>query len=366
MELQIIKKIDIDFYDNKIITVNAKQFDTSRYVLIDCYIHNVPFYLNSENQSVFVRYKKDDEYSVFNTCNITKDGSILVELTEQMLIEEGLCIADLVVVDKTNISPPQITEDGDIILQSNVTIISTMKFYINVISAPFEYDELESSSEYQGLVDLFNKAYQDYSEVITLSKANQEAAQEAADSASQSAENAKTSEDNAKVSEDNAKASEIAAKTSEDNAKDSELNAQTYANNASSSAQDAEDYSNLSKSYAIGDTGTRDGENTDNSKYYSQQAQTSATSASSSATAAKTSEDNAKDSETNAQTYANNASSSASTAQGYAEDAQEYADAAAQSAADAAAEANLSSIVQLSIEEPSSQPINGLWLKEIS
>ena len=32
-----------------------------------------------------------------------------------------------------------------------------------------------------------------------------------------------------------------------------------------------ETYDNLSKSYAVGDTGTRDGEETDNSKYYSEQ-----------------------------------------------------------------------------------------------
>ena len=351
MTLQVIKEIDIDFYDNQIITVNAKQYDTSRCVLIKCYVHGVRFYLNSDSQSVFVRYKKEDEYSVFNSCEITKDGNVLVELTEQMLVDEGLCIIDLLIVDRSNITPPEITEDGEITLTSEAIVISTMKFYVNVISAPYEYDDLESSDEFQGLNDLFDKAYQDYSEVITLSKANQEAAESAADAAAQS-------ETNAKTSENNAKASENAAKESEDNAKDSEINAQSYASNASTSATNAENYSNLSKSYAIGESGVRDGEDTDNSKYYSEQAKSSATSASSSATAAKTSEDNAKDSETNAQTYASNASTSATNAEASAQ-------AAAESAAQAAAEADLSSMIQLSSEEPNAQPVNGLWFKEI-
>ena len=67
-------------------------------------------------------------------------------------------------------------------------------------------------------------------------------------------ENAATSESNAKISEDNSKTSEINAKTSEENSKTSEINA----------AKDAM----LSKSYAVGGTLTRSGENSDNSKYY--------------------------------------------------------------------------------------------------
>lgn len=55
--------------------------------------------------------------------------------------------------------------------------------------------------------------------------------------------------------------------------------AKDYAETASQAAEDAEDFATLAKSYAIGGTGTRTGENTDNSKYYSEQAGTSATNA---------------------------------------------------------------------------------------
>lgn len=94
---------------------------------------------------------------------------------------------------------------------------------------------------------------------------------------------------------------------------------------------EAKDYSNLSKSWAIGNTGVRDGEDTDNSKYYAEQAashedsvrqnaelaeksaqnaKTSEDSAKTSETNAKTSEDNAKESETNAKTSEINAKTS--------------------------------------------------------
>lgn len=80
--------------------------------------------------------------------------------------------------------------------------------------------------------------------------------------------NIKTSETNAKASETNAKASETRAKTSETNAKASETNAKASEQNAKASEGNILSSANLSQSYAVGGTGTREGENTDNAKYY--------------------------------------------------------------------------------------------------
>ena len=80
-----------------------------------------------------------------------------------------------------------------------------------------------------------------------------------------SAANAKASETNSSASETAAAASATAAKTSETNAKASETAATTSKTDAASSAKE-------SKSYAVGGTGTRSGEDTDNSKYWCQQA----------------------------------------------------------------------------------------------
>lgn len=94
-----------------------------------------------------------------------------------------------------------------------------------------------------------------------------------------SEENAKVSENNSKNSEDNALASANKAKASEDKAKEHENNAAQSAVDADDSAikakakaNESEDYSLLSKSYAVGTGNTiRIGDDTDNSKYYSQQ-----------------------------------------------------------------------------------------------
>jgi chemotaxis protein histidine kinase CheA len=122
-----------------------------------------------------------------------------------------------------------------------------------------------------------------------------------ATSASQSASSASTSETNASQSETNALASERNAKASEDNAKESEENAETYQNNAlvykdlaygykneaqsadmsaqqsasnaSTSETNASASATLSQSYAVGGTNTRTGEDTDNAKYYKEQAE---------------------------------------------------------------------------------------------
>ena len=90
--------------------------------------------------------------------------------------------------------------------------------------------------------------------------------------ASGSASDAANSAKAAKTSETNAKASETAAKNSAANAKTSETNALSSKNSASTSASTAKTNANLSKSYAVGGTGTREGEDVDNAKYYMEQA----------------------------------------------------------------------------------------------
>lgn len=62
------------------------------------------------------------------------------------------------------------------------------------------------------------------------------------------------------------------AETAAAEAEEAQRLAEEAASAAASGASDAQDYSTLSKSYAIGNTGERSGENTDNSKYYSEQA----------------------------------------------------------------------------------------------
>ena len=86
-----------------------------------------------------------------------------------------------------------------------------------------------------------------------------------ASAAATSETNAKTSETNAKKSESNASASASSAQTYAESAKASQATATTKATQASASATEAQ-------SWAVGGTGTRAGENTNNAKYWSEQA----------------------------------------------------------------------------------------------
>lgn len=101
----------------------------------------------------------------------------------------------------------------------------------------------------------------------------------------------------------------------------------------------AEIYSKESKSWAVGGTGTRVGEDTNNSKYWNQQSANSASSAASSAATATEKATSAGTSATSAGNSATSAASSAATATQKATEAGSSASAAGQSAQDAAGSA---------------------------
>lgn len=127
------------------------------------------------------------------------------------------------------------------------------------------------------------------------------------------------------------------AKITEQSAK-----ATNMANSATTSSNSAYDNAKLSQSYAIGGSGVRDGEDTDNSKYYSEQASksaiasaNSASTASTKASEAATSASYASASATKSATSESNASKSASSAAESMSTANTKASEAAQSATSA-------------------------------
>ena len=282
MDYNIIKEIDLDFYSKKIVSVDAKQYDVnSRYILITCHNQGSIYSLDKTVHTAYIRYKKKDENIAFNTCEITDEGKVLVELTQQMLSAPGNCIADLLIVGK----------------DEELHNASTMTFYVNVLPTPYPNEEVESSDEFNALQDLMDKVLTDYEYVM-------ENAQKSADDAAESERNAKESENNAAESAEEASASASNAKDSEDNARESATSASDSAETATNKAKEASDYATEAESYAHGGTGTREGEETDNGLYYKNEAANSASEA-------KTSEDNAKISETNAGISETNAERSA-------------------------------------------------------
>ena len=329
MALQTTMNINVDFYDNKYILINAKQYDdSSRLITITCYNQGDIFSLSAGKHSAYVKYRKADGNPVLNFCKINYKGEVLVELTEQMLAASGICDVELVVINKGSAMVD--IDTGDIIAIDDTPILSTMAFRVNVYETTVDNSEIISSYEFDGLNDLLERAEADYSDVIRAAKsytegnaggyrdgedtdnaqyyyeqslinaknaatseANAKTSEDnAKDSETNAAEsedkaktseinaktsetnsktsetNAKTSETNSAVSEKNAKVSETNAATSEQNAKSSETNAKTSETNAAESEINAKESENSAQSYAVGGTGTRENEDMDNAKYY--------------------------------------------------------------------------------------------------
>lgn len=238
MALEIIRKINVDFYDKRYIMVNAKQYDDrSRYIAVACYNQGNLIKLNSTEQSVYVKYKKADGNSVLNFCRINSSGEAMVELTEQMLSADGICYVDLMIVNKGNVMVD--IDTGEITVIDGSSILSTMAFCVNVYESSVDNSEFESLPECTSLNDLLKNAEANYSEVIRLAKSY------AIGDAGGTRDN--EDYDNSKYYYEMSLASADAAKEVENNVKMNE---------------------DMSKSYAIGGTGVRENEDTDNAKYY--------------------------------------------------------------------------------------------------
>ena len=289
MALQIATNINVDFYDKKYILINAKQYDKkSRFLLVTCYNHGEIYSINAGEHSAYIRYRKSDNNSVFRSCDINSKGEILVELTEQMLASDGICYADLVIVNKGNASID--TETGEIVTIDNASILSTMTFCIDVSETATNNTDIESSYEFDGLNTALEKAEAEYTEVIQLARSY------AVGDAGGIRENENT--DNAKYYYKQALASANSSAASATNAANSEALAEEHMHDSLTYSQNAQTYMNNAKTYM------------DNASASEINAKMSETNAKASETNAKTSETKSKNSETNASVSENNAKTS--------------------------------------------------------
>lgn len=230
MALEIIKNIDVDFYNKEYILINAKQYDTnSRVISITCYNQGQLMQLSDANHSAYVKYRKADGNGVLNTCRINAKGQVLVELTEQMLAVNGICRVDLVIVNKGDALVS--VETGDILSIDDSAILSTMEFYVNVCESAVSNPEFESMYECDALNDLLQRAEANYTEVIMMARS-------------------------------------YALGNTGVRAGEDKDNARYYYQQSRSNAESSTSSEKLAKSYAVGGTGTRVGEDVDNAKYY--------------------------------------------------------------------------------------------------
>ena len=280
--------------------VHIVQYDKRLPILAVNIYNNGQLYPIPSDATVSIRFGKPDKTFVYNEaigCDSTRT-IVYFEITEQMTIYDGEFY-------------PVIE-----ILRDNKTANSS-KIYIIVDRNPIQIGDIESTVEFKNLTEYRDeakvaaeeakKAATGVSEIknkaeeaannASKSEANSKAsadnsaksasdAKNFADNASTSATNAARSEANAKESEANASTKATEASTSATNAARSEANAKESANEAARLEQSVIDHKNTvtqlannaevsakkSESWAVGGTSTRDGEDTNNSKWYSEQA----------------------------------------------------------------------------------------------
>ena len=254
--------------------VHLVQYDKSLPILAVSLYNNGQLYPLPDDAIASIRLGKPDKTFVYNRalgCNSNRTV-VYFEVTQQMTLIEGEYYPLV-----------EITREDKIANSSSI--------YIIVDRNPVQHDYIESTNEFKELVEYRNEA-------IT-----------AAQNAKSSETNALQSEQNAETSASNALDSATAAGESEKNALNYMNAAKDYADNASTAAATAADdtkalldeyaenarnsadsasisesnsdtSAKLSQSYAVGGSGIRDGEDTDNSKYYKEQAEMSASEAS--------------------------------------------------------------------------------------
>ena len=157
--------------------------------------------------SISIYMRKPDGNFIYNPCQIDLDNNCaILTFDEQMCLVSGVGTLQMSMYTYDEIN-------------NSLEVLYTFAIKVIISESSIPISDIASSSEFNKLNELIKKAESNYADVI--------------DKVSNSEQNAKQSEINAKQSEDNSNT-----------------------------------YANISKSYAVGDTGTRTGEDTDNSKYY--------------------------------------------------------------------------------------------------
>ena len=286
--LKTKETISLDLYNNNIKTINVKQLDTkSRYVKISCTEHGKFIALNPETTSALVRCKKPDGFSVLNACDILTDGTILLELSQQMLATAGKCTVDIMLYntnlversdnDNLELSDESIylngitvtddsygnvsiavNEDSEFttetftaksiedIYKLNIPALSTMTFYLNVIPTAIEHSEIVSSHEYDALIQAYTRqtelanlveTSENLRKVAEESRVTAESARATAEEARAKAESARVEVENQRVKAEEARKTAELERVGNENARQT---SETSRNTAETQRNDAE------------------------------------------------------------------------------------------------------------------------------
>ncbi len=257
--MENIQHLSLDIMNNYAYdSIFTKQYDVGRQIIF--HITENGEHFNVSNVTAVINIKKPDGTFIMDDCVINEDGTIGIEVTEQMTVCEGISYFDLSLIE-------------------NNKVISTITGQFNVTPAPVKKDDVESLNEYSVITDILLKVGEATQSALN-AKTYQDNAKTYMDSAEQYCNSANSAKESASLSASTAteqatiasnNASTAITKAAE--ALDSANSAETSKNTAIEKAQEISGYANLSKSYAVGTDNTeRENDSTDNSKYYYEQA----------------------------------------------------------------------------------------------
>ena len=213
MEVTQALTLDIGVY-RPAPTVYAKQGDAGSRFLTVKLLRFGEAYALPEGITAHLRAEKPDKTGIFDPVVIREDGTLLVELTEQVLACAGTVRADICLV----------SGEGD--------ILSAMPFEIRAIRAPLG-KKAESSNELLTLMELVGRG-EELQEAVAAAAECAEEAQTVLMATNQAGKDAITAQTAAEAAAKEAKDAQLAAKSSE-------LEAKSQAERSEAAAKRAEE-----------------------------------------------------------------------------------------------------------------------------
>lgn len=149
--LKLIATVSLDFYTNNIKTINVKQYDTNtRFIHVFFTEHGKKVALDKSTMSVIARYKKPDGKFGLRDVEILDDGSVLIELDEQMTVVSGKTQLDVMILEQSGVKADSFA-DTTSFEEYGVAVLSAMPLNLNVIATPIQGAELESQYDFTAL-----------------------------------------------------------------------------------------------------------------------------------------------------------------------------------------------------------------------
>lgn len=281
MGITTTQEIVLDFNRTKYnVILEHTDDENSRYILITCLSSGTLFELTDEYEIQLKVLTPDNKMLIISSKNedsaITiTDGKAKVLLTTAMLLVAGRAKAELVI-------------------KSGNSTLTSMPFEIEVVDGTYTQDALISDPDAQNAVKIFiakmetyvsdAKGYRDESETIYESVKDKgtevendlaEIDKRLADSKTNLSEaETKLSEIDEKYNATKEYISEATTniETIKSDTATLKSDVETLKSDTSTIKDEASTYATIAQSYAVGGTSTRDDEDTDNSKYYSEQA----------------------------------------------------------------------------------------------